>query len=400
MAKRYVAMLIIVITLMAAFGTGCERQRGRKVTNLEYGSDMLSAGKAFQSIDYLEKALKEEPDNPLVYAYLVIAYRRAQSDSATAVAGKMEEFARKEKETFQKLQSMGRAGMEALIEIASKQNRLMTDALDLLVQSGQTAVQPIVDFLTDGHKRSRYPGLIPQLKKTLVKMGAIASDELCAALSKPGLPLTMERDLVEVLGEIGDPKTSSTLEKCAVGTDPVVKIESIVALYRLGKKGYAKQILQALDHENAEVRRIASEALMLINHVPEKVVVRKLDDEDPIVRVNVIKKLDKNPPKSLEDKLIKMLSSDSSDEVQNAVADALEGYGPSIAKRLINMLPKETEWDVRLRIIKILKSSSVIKGIDNDGEYDLYEAYQGERNKIVKDELAQLLTKLQNQTGG
>ena len=58
------------------------------------------------------------------------------------------------------------------------------------------------------------------------------------------------------------------------------------------------------------------------------------------------------------------------------------------------MLPKEKEWDVRLRIVEILETPEVAKGIDNDGEYKLYEAYQKEKKDIVKDRLAQLLDKL------
>ncbi|MCD6508203.1 HEAT repeat domain-containing protein [Candidatus Poribacteria bacterium] len=394
MTRRYVAVSIIITILLAVFAVGCERQRGRKVTNFEYGSDMLIGGKAFQSIDYLEKAQKEEPNNPLVYAYLVIAYRRAKDTSAAKVAGKVQEFERKEKETFEKLRSMGEDGMKALLKVASGRNRLMTDAIDLLVEYGDLSIEPIIDFLTDGHNRSRYPDLMPFLKEALVRIGNPASNALCAALNRSDLPPDAERDLVEVLGEIGDSNASSTLEKCATATDPVVKIESVIALYRMGKKEYADQILKALDDPHVEVRRIASHALSLINHVPEKVVARKLNDEDPVVRANIIKMLDRKPPKSLKDKLIKILSSDLSDDVQNAAAEALKGYGPSIAGELIDMLPKEKEWDVRLRIVEILETPEVAKGIDNDGEYKLYEAYQKEKKDIVKDRLAQLLDKL------
>ena len=394
MTKRYVAVSIIITILLAVFVVGCERQRGRKVTNFEYGSDMLIGGKAFQSIDYLEKAQKEEPNNPLVYAYLVIAYRRAKGDSAAKVAGRVQEFERKEKETLEKLRSMGEVGMKALLKVASGRNRLMTDAIDLLVEYGDLSIEPIIDFLTDGHNRSRYPDLMPFLKEALVRIGNPASNALCAALNRSDLPPDAERDLVEVLGEIGDPSASSTLEKCATATDPVVRIESIVALYKLGKKEYAGRILEALDDPRVEVRRIASQALSLINHIPEKVVLKKLNDEDPVVRANVIKVLDRKPPKSLKDRLIKVLSSDLSDEVQNAAAEALKGYGPSIAGELIDMLPKEKEWDVRLRIVEILEAPEVAKGIDNDGEYKLYEAYQSEKKDIVKDRLAQLLDKL------
>ncbi|HID57271.1 TPA: HEAT repeat domain-containing protein [Candidatus Poribacteria bacterium] len=394
MTKRFMAVSIIITILLAVFSLGCERQRGRKVTNLEYGSDMLIGGKAFQSIDYLEKAQEEEPNNPLVYAYLVIAYRRAKDTSAAKVAGRTQEFERKERETFERLRSLGEVGMKALLKVATGRNRLMTDAIDLLVEYGDLSVKPIINFLTNSHNRSRYPDLMPFLKEALVKIGNPASNALCATLNRSDLPTEVEKDLVEVLGEIGDPDALLTLEKCASATDPVVRMESIIALYRLGRKEYTAQILKALDDPNVEVRRLASRALLLINHVPEKVIVKKLNDEDPVVRANVIKVLDKKPPESLKGRLMKILSSDLSDEVQNAAAEALKGYGSSIAGELIDMLPKEKEWDVRLRIVEILETPEVAKGIDNDGEYKLYEAYRKEKKDIVKDRLAQLLDKL------
>jgi hypothetical protein len=89
-----------------------------------------------------------------------------------------------------------------------------------------------------------------------------------------------------------------------------------------------------------------------------------------------------------------MLSSDPSDEVRNAIAATLKQYGKGIAPKLVSLLEKEEEWQVRLRIVKVLSEPDVSKGILNDDQFKLYEIYEKEENKIVGNHLAKLLNRL------
>ncbi|RKY05024.1 hypothetical protein DRP77_02205 [Candidatus Poribacteria bacterium] len=390
----------LLVAALAAIVTGCERYAARKVTNLELGRDMVAAGKSFEAIQYLEKAQKEEPDNPEVYVYLTIAYRQAKDKPAAEVAGKKEEFAVKAEQSYRKLLSFGRQGIETLLKVMSKYSRLTPDVVELLVGAGEAAVEPIIEFISDPTKREEYPDRIKFLKKALVRIGPPAVPKLCAALESPALTPEVRRDIVEVLSGIKTKEVVPALKKCAAGTDPVIKAEAIVALYEMGEKKYASQIISLLDSPNAEVRRIASKAISALNHMPIEKVLSSLSDPDPVVRVNLIRALiSRGVPPEAEEKLIELLTTDPNDEVQNAAADALKEYGERMAKELIEMLPKQKEWDVRLRIVKILSSPKVISGIDADGEYKLYELYQSEKQQIVKDELARLLTQLQSGKG-
>lgn len=396
-----IRIVALLVAALAAIMTGCERYAVRKVTNLELGRDMVAAGRSFEAIQYLEKAQKEESDNPEVYAYLTIAYRQVKDKPAAEVAGKKEEFRVKAEQSYRKLLSFGREGIKTLLEVMSRYSRLTPDVVELLAGAGEMAVDPILEFISDPTKREEYSDRIKFLKKALVRIGAPAVPKLCAALENPNLQAEVRRDIVEVLSGIKTEETVPVLEKCAVGTDPVIKAEAIVALYEMGRKEYASQIVSLLDSPNAEVRRIASKAICALNHMPTKKVLSSLNDPDPIVRANLIKALiSKGVPPEAEGKLMELLARDPNDEVQNVAADALKEYGERMAKKLIEMLPKQKEWDVRLRIVKILSSSKVISGIDADGEYKLYEIYQNERQKIVKDELARLLTQLQSGKGG
>jgi HEAT repeat protein len=92
---------------------------------------------------------------------------------------------------------------------------------------------------------------------------------------------------------------------------------------------------------------------------------------------------------------VKILKSDSNTEVQNAAANSLIAYGKEVAKLLVRELIKEENWEVRIRITRILKDDSVIKGIDEASEYDLYEYHKKESHPMVKSEIAEVLRKLE-----
>jgi len=401
---------IVTIILLSALSTGigCKLTLGQKKTNFEMGKGkLIDENKPLEAIPYLEEALKKERQKVRTRSYLVIACKRAEDAPPTKVKGDKERYIEKGRQHLEKLGQVAGQAVEELLDIMRdpQAGRILKDAMQVIVDLDAPAATPLVDayieYAETEYIREGYAGLHNDIITMLTQMGSAAIPSLTKALENATTPILVRREIARILGDIGNAKAQKELEKQLNVTDSGLKMEAVIALYKLNnKKQYADIIITGLDNPNVSARRAAARALINMNEFPTKKLIEALNDRDRQVRINATKAIGKHPKKEAIDPLIKVLKSDEDDAVKNAIAEALTELGAKYGKYIVEVLVKElgvmTDWKVRSRVVSILSNPSVVKYFNKDSAYLLDKHYLNkEDNPTVKDDIGKLLIILQ-----
>lgn len=387
--KKLVTMLLIIISI----SIGCEHKVGKKIPDFDLGRGKLIEEDApIEAIQYLELVLSREPNNIEARCYLTIAYKRAAVSIQAKVGDSEEKYIQEEQREFNKLKNIGVPAAEKLIRIIRAQNRVHKDAITLLVDFDGIAVQPVVETVS---RSSVFRNDAVNILMQMGKKYPSTIDELDKAIDSPSTPEEIRVELVRILGNIGDVKAVPVLQKHLNSPSGGLKIEAMVALYKLGNKEYEGKIISGLKDANVNVCRAAAYGCTILNSVSVDDLIEALNNPDVQVRLFVTQSLGKHLDNRAIKPLIKTLRSDSDAEVQNAAANSLIAYGKDVAKILVEELKKEENWEVRIRITRVLKDDNVIKGIDDVSEYDLYEYQKKEDHPMIKGEIVEILRKLE-----
>jgi HEAT repeat protein len=388
--KKFVTMLLILLSI----GTiGCEHKIGKKIPDFELGKGKLIDEDApIEAIQYLELVLSKEPENLEAQCYLTIAYRRASVSLKAKAENNEDKYIQGMQREFSKLKKQGVPAAQKLINIVRAQNRIHKDAIALLVDFDGIAVQPIVSTLERSYVFRR------DAVNILTQMGKkypAAIEELDKTIDSPSASNNIRIELVRILGDLGDANAVPVLQKHLNSPNSGLKIETMVALYKLGKKEYEENIIAGLKDSDVNARRAAAHGSLFLNSVSVDSLIKALSDTDGQVRLFATQSLGKHIDNSAIKPLIGTLKSDSDTEVQNAAASSLIAYGKDVVKLIVAELKKEENWEVRIRITRVLKDDNVIKGIDDVSEYDIYECHKKESYPMVKSEIAEVLRKLE-----
>ena len=387
--KKLVTMLLIILSI----SIGCEHKIGKKIPDFDLGKGKLIHEDApIEAIQYLELVLDREPENVEAQCYLTIAYKRAAVSLGAKAKGSEEKYAQGEQREFNKLKNIDVPAAEKLIQIVRAQNRVHKDAVALLVNLGDVAVQPVVKTLARSDVfRNDAVNILTQMGKK----HSSAIEELGKAIDSPNTPAKIRIDLVRIIGDTGGAKATPVLQKHLNSPDGGLRMEAMVALYKLGNKEYEEKIIAGLKDADVNVCRAAAHGSIILNNVQVNELLDALNNPDEQVRLCVTRALGKHIDNSAIKPLVNILKSDSNAEVQNAAAGSLIAYGKDVAKLLVDELKKEENWEVRIRITRVLKDDNVIKGINDVSEYELYEYHKKEENVMVKTEIAEVLRKLE-----
>lgn len=393
--KKPVTMLLIILSIGVIGCYGCEHKIGKKIPDFELGKGKLIDENApIEAIQYLELVLSREPKNLEAQCYLTIAYKRAAVSIKARAAGSEEKYIQGQQREFNKLKNIGVPAAEKLIHIIRSQNRVHRDAIALLVNLDGIAVQPVVNTL------ARSSVFRQDAINILTQMGEkypSTIEELDKIIDSPNTPDRVRMELVRILGDIGDAKAVPVLQKQLNSPDGGLKMEAMVALYKLGNKEYEETIIAGLKDSDVNVCRAAAYGSIFLNSISVDELTNALNNPDEQVRLCVTQSLGKHLDNRAIKPLIKTLKSDSDAEVQNAAASSLIAYGKDVANLLVEELKKEKNWEVRIRITRVLKDDNVIKEIDDINEYDLYEYHKKESHPMVKSEIAEVLRKLEKE---
>jgi len=388
--KKFVTMLLIILSI----SIGCEHKVGKKTPDYDLGKGkLIDEGAPIEAIQFFELVLEREPENVEAQCYLTIAYKRAAASLRAKADGTESKYAQGMQKEFDKIKNIGVPATQKLINIIRDQNRIHKDAIAILVDFGDTAVQPVVGTL---QRSSMFRNDAIDILTQIGKKYSSSVGELDKIIDSANTSLNVRVELVRILGNIGDIKAIPLLQKRLNSPAGELRMEAMVALYKLGNKEYEEKIIAGLKDADVNVCRSASHGVIFLNDVSVDELVEALSNPDEQVRLCVTKALGKHLDNRAIDPLIKTLKNDSNTEVQNEAASSLIAYEKKVAKRLINELKEEEDWEVRIRIMRVLKDDNVATGIDDVSEYDLYEYHKEESHPMVKSEIAEVLRRLES----
>ncbi len=403
-------LLTIPMILILVATTGCNKRQ--VITQLEVGRDkLLLAGLEIEAIEHLKlaetKEAKSEIEKVEPRALLLIAYTTALSsgDAQTLRANLVDDY---KKDREKRLAALNTAEMRKILDVLNERHRVQDDAMQVLIDKGSDTVPLLIESLGRTWKYARIEEVIEVM---LYQIGSQGLDHMIAALKQPDTPAAVKSTLVELIGNINNPRMLPDLVSIRDNlneTDAGLIMGLNVALYKLGKKStYKPKIIAGLSNSDVAVRRAASKALSELNDSPASQIVSVLKDSDTQVRMYAAQALQKFPTETAVNPLINILKTDSDADTKQAatralIAHAKKGLGKSMAVRLINELNRINDPNDRLRVVQILKTDELKKQIkthpsEDNLEYNLWKYFQDEeQNDMVKDELNLLLVMLES----
>ena len=393
--RKYIAISILFIWIV---GIGCEQKQ--RVDPLKTGRrKLLNAGLALEAVEPLKIAETEEYDKTEPRVLLILAYSHGLSSGSAKTHGLEEEFnlARE-----QRLEALGDAEMEFLLNLLVQRSRVQKDAMKVLVDKGVGATPLLIDALG----KVEYENIRNDVIDMLSTIGSDALNLIISAIGNPNTPASVKVSLVRIIGRIGDVRVVSDVK--ALGdslTDAGLKMEINAALYKLGQSNYKSVILKGLRDKDVTVRRAAAKAIVDIDDYSGSDVIKALGDSDDRVREYAAKVLQKRPVKAAVQPLVEVLKSDADNVAKQAAFDALKLHvANGLARRLAaDLIRKELlggqldNPEDRLRIVQLLREKELIRQIEAAPvelqlKYDLEQYRQNtEQHGLVKSELGRLL---------
>ena len=360
---------------------------------------MLNAGLALEAVEPLKIAVTEEYDKTVPRTLLILAYYHGLSSGSAKTHGLEVEF---NLEREKRLEALGDAEMEYLLNLLVKRSRVQKDAEQVLIDKGVSATPLLIGALG----KVEYENIQSNVIDMLAAIGSDALTPIISAIGNPDTSAAVKVSLVRVIGRIGDAAVVSEVE--ALGdsmTDAGLKMEINAALYKLGKRNYKSQILKGLRANDVKVRRAAAKAIIDMDDYSAADVIKALGDSDDRVREYVAQILLKRPDKAAVQPLVEVLKSDADNTAKQAAFDALKVHvADGLARRLAaDLIRKEllgghiSNPEDRLRIVQLLREKELIRQIEAAPvelqlKYDLEQYRQNtEQHGLVKSELGRLL---------
>jgi HEAT repeat protein len=188
---------------------------------------------------------------------------------------------------------------------------------------------------------------------------AIAVDKVLSDLESDDVGVRLAA--VGALGALGDAKAISPLQNRAEN-DPDMTVRSSARVAAHVVMGDTVALLGTLDDADVHVQTVTVQGI------------RNVDDKRPAV-----------------DPLIRLARRTTNQDLANEVITTLAACGPLAAAPLLSHIAEEPEWALRLRLAKALGQPSVVAGMDQDTQAELYDLYVAEVNDTVKAELNRIL---------
>lgn len=294
-------MLLFMILILAV---GCEEvTQKRKISNYELGKGkLIEEADGYKAAKYLKKAIDEKPEHNETRILLIIACRRSIEDGTAKLYGKQSEYEKIMHEEFNRLNT--EKDIKSIIEVIREDNIIQKDAIQLLIDKGEKAVNPSIFALI------YYAPIYDAITEVLIQIGEPALDDLVAKLEDPSSHSSIRVDITRIIGNMETDKVIPVLKKLTESKDEVVKMEAVASLFERGEKQYKNVIIAGLNSPNVKIRRSASHAMIFMNQSPIKTLIKAMKDKDTQVRINALIGVEKNPSSSAIKPLIDLLKND------------------------------------------------------------------------------------------
>ncbi len=397
-------LVTICLVLLGVVSFGCKQDK--IIPEISPGRDkLLGAGYAIEAIEeHLKLAEIEERDKDEARALLLIAYSHALSENTAWLKANDKENEYKN-ERARRLAELNISEMQEIFRILNERHRVQKDGIQILIDKGAPVIPPILQGLIN----RKYSNAHDDFAHILTQIGSKGIDELFTAFNNADTPIPVKDRLIRIIADIGDSSAQERLEslKNTVSHDGL-KMEILAALYRLGNKVYQKDIEAGLTDSNVIARQAAARSMILLNQPSTAKMIIALKDTDHLVRLSIVKALEKHVDKNAIDTLFSMLTNDSDINTKKAVVETLNhytenGHTDGLEKRLITLLTETevTNHEDRLFIVQLLNKPALIKQIQAADPYDnlphkLYDYYTSkEQNPTVMGVLNELLLTLE-----
>lgn len=365
---------------------------------------LLQAGLAIEAIEeHLKLAEVEEEDKDEVRALLLIAYSHALSQNTAWLRANNKENEYKN-ERSRRLAELNLSQMREICRVLDGRYRVHKDTIQILIDKGTSVIPLIIESFIE----NKYTDAHTDFDYILVQIGSKGLDELFTAVDSADTPVLVRDKLIRIIGEIADSSAKDRLEALKnTVTDAGLKMEIITALYKLSNKSYQADIEAGLNDTNVIARRAAARSMKLLNQPSTSKMINALKDPDDLVRISIVRALQKHIDANAVDNLVDMLTNDSSLKTKKVVVDTLNLYAKNgnadgLAHRLVELLTKTeiTNHEDRVLIIQLLTKPALINQILGADRLDnlphkLYNYYENkETNTTVIGELNELLLEL------
>ncbi len=395
--RKLVALSVLLLWFV---GIGCEQKQ--RVDHLKAGRmKLLNSGLALEAVEPLKIAVTEEYDKTEPRILLILAYSHALSSGSAKLHGLESEFILQRK---QRLEALGDAEMEGLLNLLVQRSRVQKDAMQVLIDKGASAVPLLINALG----KVQYENTRVDIIEMLYTIGPDALNLIIAAISNPTTSAPVKISLVRLIGSIGEVRGIADLEALGESmTDAGLKMEINAALYKLGRSDYKSEILKGLRASEVNVRRAAAKAIIDFEDNQRSDVIKALQDTDDRVREYASQALQKRPDKNAVQPLVEVLKSDADNVAKQAALEALKIHvARGLARKLaVDLIRKEllggkiSDADDRLRIVQLLREEELVRQIEAAPvelqlKYDLDQYRQKEEHGLVKRELGRLLETL------
>ena len=407
MSRGFVASVWAVICagfLLLSALIGCQPKQ--QIDHLKVGrQQLLNSGLAIDAVKHLKQAEIDELDKAPPRALLVLAYTHGLSTGSAKGQGLESEFMR---ERAQRLAALGDEEIEHLLQILVRRSRLQKDAMQVVIDKGQSAFPVMIGALGSVEFLNLHSDLIEMMYQ--IGEDGDGLDVLVAAIKDTDKSTEVKIALLRLIGRIGGQQALVDLEMLLTETDdPGLKMEISVTLYRLGKHEYSETIVTGLGSDNMNVRRAAARALIHLNDYPVGSVLKVLQDSDNSVVTSAAQALQKRPNAQAVLPLIEVLIGEADNAAKQAASEALRIHAEQkltkgLTTRLTQTLTsgKVANAEDRLRILQLLRKDVLMQQIkvaylvNPQLAYDLDQYLkQTETHEMVKEELRHLLSELQ-----
>ena len=395
--RKLVALSVLLLWFV---GIGCEQKQ--RVDHLKAGRmKLLNSGLALEAVEPLKIAVTEEYDKTEPRILLILAYSHALSSGSAKLHGLESEFILQRK---QRLEALGDAEMEGLLNLLVQRSRVQKDAMQVLIDKGASAVPLLIDALG----KVQYENTRVDIIEMMYTIGPDALNLIIAAISNPNTSAPVKISLVRLIGSIGEVRGIADLEALGESmTDAGLKMEINAALYKLGRSDNKSAILKGLRASEVNVRRAAAKAIIDFEDNQRSDVIKALQDTDDRVREYASLALQKRPDTGAVQPLVEVLKSDADNVAKQAALGALKIHvARGLARKLaVDLIRKEllggkiSDADDRLRIVQLLREEELVRQIEAAPvelqlKYDLDQYRQKEEHGLVKRELGRLLETL------
>ncbi len=150
---------------------------------------------------------------------------------------------------------------------------LRTLAASVFVSFGRQAVPMLLEIL----KESEDKWVRKQMIRSLIDVGPIAIQPMINELYKEDNPWYFLRNIINILGELGDRKIIGKMTLLLYHENPSIREETVATLARLAPDVAETHLIKMLDDQDARVRERAISSLGMIHSTNDKVLTFYMD---------------------------------------------------------------------------------------------------------------------------